>query len=172
MQNDPEPALSRWTRWRKAADRFADALLDALLGSDQLSAKLPPKPSAAWPASAHFDHGEELLFAALRAPATRQAAAIVVLRWALAARREGEDSYLDFMVHLALSRLRPDSDDLIDVARLQGALYPLDFDRDIRAALIRLEEQAVVRIVRRPSDDPMAAIRREGITHVELRVAI
>ena len=121
---------------------------------------------------ADHDHGEFLLLEVVLAAPLYQRAAIEVAREALAARREGEAAYTSFVVHFALSRLRPDKDGRIATARLREKLPHLPYEGTIRPALVRLEEQGVVTLVQARTGDPMAEMLREGLTHVELRVPV
>ncbi|MDC0740935.1 hypothetical protein [Polyangium mundeleinium] len=118
----------------------------------------------------HDEHGEFMLFALLRAPRVYQRAAVHIAYRALEARRQGDDAYAEFVMHFALSRMRPDSDGRISMQRLQDSLCHLGHAGKIAPVLRRLEEQGIVELVVKNSDDPMAAILRLDITHVVLRV--
>ncbi|MRG98574.1 hypothetical protein [Polyangium spumosum] len=174
------PAVPLWVRFKAGWASFWDAMGDAFFGTSRVSERLPPVPP---PRSqevtrlslgnlADQGHGEFLLLEVVLADPLYQRAAIEVAREALAARREGEAAYTAFVVHLALSRLRPDRDGRISTARLREKLPHLPYEGAIRPALVRLEEQGVVTLVQARTGDPMAEILREGITHVELRVPV
>ncbi|MDI1447233.1 hypothetical protein [Polyangium sp. 6x1] len=164
---------ARWTS-------FWSAVADAFFGGTRVSERLPPVPpprssevtGVSFGNVADHEHGEFLLFEVVLAAPLYQRAAIEVAREALAARREGEAAYTNFVIHLALSRLRPDKDGRVSVARLREKLPHLPYERVILPALIRLEEQGVVTLVQKRTGDPMAEILREGVTHVELRVSV
>ncbi len=177
-----DPLRSRWGRFKAAVGRFGDALACAFFGTEPpLSSRLPPLPApprssegtlpSARPV-ADDQHGEAMLGDILRVPVTHQRAAIEVARWAIAARKSGERNYADFIVHFTLSRLRPGRDERIVISRLREILCYVPYESVILPALIRLEAVGVIVLVVRPSSDPMAAIQREGITHVELRARI
>ncbi|MDI1450784.1 hypothetical protein [Polyangium sp. 6x1] len=175
------PALPLWLRLKAAWTSFWDAVADAFFGAPpRVSERLPPVPpprsrevtGVSFGNIADHDHGEFLLLEVVLASPLYQRAAIEVAREALAARREGEAAYANFVTHLALSRLRPDKDGRVSVARLREKLPHLPYERTILPALVRLEEQGVVTLVQTRTADPMAEILREGVTHVELRVPV
>ncbi|MDC0747509.1 hypothetical protein [Polyangium mundeleinium] len=174
------PALPLWLRLKAGWASFWNAVADAFFGGTRVSERLPPVPpprsrevtGVSFGNIADHEHGEFLLLEVVLAAPLYQRAAIEVAREALAARREGEAAYTNFVTHLALSRLRPDKDGRVSVARLREKLPHLPYERMILPALVRLEEQGVVMLVQARTGDPMAEILREGVTHVELRVPV
>ncbi|MDI3287354.1 hypothetical protein [Polyangium sp. 15x6] len=168
------PVASRRQPWWA---RFFATLADAF-GSPPLWKRLPPIPPPRSPeatrvsagAVGHDEHGEYMLFALLRAPSVYQRAAVHVAYRALDARRRGDDAYAEFIVQFTLSRMRPDRDGRISMQRLQDSLCHLGHAGGIAPVLRRLEDQGIVELVLKDSDDPMAAILRLDITHVVLRV--
>ena len=174
------PALPLLLRLKAGWTSLWDAVADAFFGAPRVSERLPPVPpprsrevtGISFGNIADNEHGEFLLLEVVLAAPLYQRAAIEVAREALAARSEGEAAYTNFVTHLALSRLRPDKDGWVSVARLREKLPHLPYERMILPALIRLEEQGVVTLVQTRTGDPTAEILREGITHVELRVPV
>ncbi|MDI1450788.1 hypothetical protein [Polyangium sp. 6x1] len=174
------PALPVWLRLKAAWTSFWDAVADAFFGAPRVSERLPPVPpprsrevtGVSFGNIADHDHGEFVLLEVVLASPVYQRAAIEVAREALAARREGEAAYANFVTHLALSQLRSDKDGRVSVARLREKLPHLPYERTILPALIRLEEQGVVTLVQTRTADPMAEILREGVTHVEVQVPV
>ncbi|TKD03150.1 hypothetical protein [Polyangium fumosum] len=173
-------ALPLLLRWKAGWASFWSAVADAFFGGSRVSERLPPVPplrsrevtGVSFGNVADHEHGEFLLVEVVLAAPLYQRAAIEVAREALAARREGEVAYTNFVIHLAISRLRPDKDGRVSVVRLREKVPHLPYERVILPALVRLEEQGVVTLVQVRTGDPMAEILREGVTHVELRVPV
>ena len=124
-------------------------------------------------ASANDEQAENMLLALLRTRPEYQRAAIEVARWALDTRRDGQIAYADFIVHFALSRMRPDENGRISAIRLRDTLPFMPYQAEILPALEWLEKKkAVVLILEKNDKDPMAALMREGLQYIELRAPV
>jgi len=174
---DPPPSL--WQRFKAGVADFVETAKRDFLGVEPpLTRHLPPVPplrrreaTLVSPGVTQEDeHGERMLLALAIAAPRYQRAAVRVARRALAMHREGGKAYMEFLVHFALSRLRPDENDRIAITRLRDVLPSIAFAGELVPALIRLEEQGAVLLVVDTSDgDPMTALLRQKITHIELR---
>lgn len=173
-----DPPRSRWQRFKDGAARFGESLLRDFFGTEpRLSPWLPPVPPlrkreatlVSPGVTINAEQGEKMLLAVLLASPQYQRAVIEVAGRALAIRENGR-CYVDFLVHFALSRLRPDEQGRIAITRLRDVLPSLAFARELAPALIRLEEQGFVLLVLDTrGGDPMTEILRSNITHIELR---
>lgn len=177
---DPRPSL--WQRLKAGAADFAESVGRDFFGVEPpITPHLPPVPplrrremTLVSPGlTLEDEQGEKMLLALVHASPRYQRAALRVARRALSIEREGRKAHADFLVHFALSRLRPEPQDRIAITRLREVLPSLAFAGDLAPALIRLEEQGVVLLILDTRDgDPMTELLRSKITHIELRVPV
>jgi len=175
---DPPPPW--WRRLGARIDRGISAFLDYLFGRHNLTNELPPIPrnrprtgTLIGSADVDAENGEQLFLAILRATVVYQDSAIAVANRALAARRESETAYHDFVVHSILSRMRPDADGRIPIEWLQEAALTMPRLGSLTKSLIRLEAKGHVKLVLDMSaGDPMTELLRDKITHIEVLVPV
>ncbi|MRG97823.1 hypothetical protein [Polyangium spumosum] len=143
--------LSPWSRARAALGaafrRFAQRFRRS-----RLSDRLPPLPSArsmratqiSMGVVAHDERGEQVLLDIVRAARPYQDAAVYVANYAIALRKLGDDAHVEGLVHFALSRMRPDADGFVSVARLRDRLSDLSYAGTLAPALTRLEAAGII----------------------------
>ncbi|MDI1444871.1 hypothetical protein [Polyangium sp. 6x1] len=114
----------------------------------RLSDCLPPRSARATHASAgavdHDERGELLLLELMRVDSAYQDAAICVVHYAAVLRRLGDDAYTEGLVHFAISRMPPDAEGFVSVARLRDRLPELSYSGELVPALLRLQSGRVV----------------------------
>ena len=164
---------SAWSRARAFIDAVVFRVRERFR-KERLSDRLPPLPpprsARATRVSAgavgHDERGEMLLLELMRADAAYQDAAIYIAHYARALRRLGDDAYAEGLVHFSLSRMHPDADGLVSVARLRDRLPELSYSGALVPALHRLEAAGIVALTA-TRDDAMPRLER-----VRLRVPL
>ncbi|MDI1436580.1 hypothetical protein [Polyangium sorediatum] len=163
-------APSAWSRahaalgaaFRSVRERFRKARL-----SDRLPPLPPPRSMTATHVSvgavAHDERGEQLLLDIMRAARPYQDAAVYVANYAVVLRRLGDDAYAEGLVHFALSRMRPDAEGFVVIARLRDRLPELSYSGTLVPALTRLEGAGIV---------ALTGTTEGGLTRVLLRVPL
>ena len=146
--------LDRPSAWRRARAFMGALVLRAgeCFRRARLSDRLPPLPSPRSPRATyvsvgsvpHDERGEQLLLDILRAAPPYQEGAIFVANYAIALRKLGEGEYADGLLHFALSRMRPDADGFVSVARLRDRLPELSYLGVLVPALTRLEATGII----------------------------
>ncbi len=142
---------SPWLRLRAIAGEWGMRLRAWLRGA-RLSDRLPPLPppraarstQVSAGAVARDERGEQLLIDIMRVPPVYQGAAIYIANYAEALRKLGDDAYAEGLVHLALSRMHPDRDGFVSIARLRDRLPEASFSGTLMPALLRLEAAGIV----------------------------
>ena len=180
--DEPKASRSFWERFASAAGRFFDSVEETFFGRlPPLTPYLPPVPlrrgrdqtMISTGAQSTLEQGEALFVGILRASSPYRRAAIDVATRAAFIKAMGEQPYADFVVHFVLSRIPPDKQGRIDVTRLRDMLPFMMYSGAILPALIRLEEQKIIRLVLGDNGgDPMTDILRERIQYVELRTPV
>ena len=167
---DPLPP---WTRARAAlgaAFRYLGQPFRKRRLSDRLPPLPPPRSARATQVSmgtvAHDERGEQLLLDIMRADPAYQDAAVYIAHYALALRKLGGPAYAEGLLHLALSRMRPDDDGFVSIARLRDRLPDLSYSGTLLPALRRLEAAGIVAITATADDATPRPDR------VQLRVAL
>ena len=142
---------SAWSRARafmgalfvRAGERFRRARL-----SDRLPPLPPPRSPRATYISAgsvpHDERGEQLLLDVLCAAGPYQEGAVLVANYGVALRKLGDDAYAEGLLHFALSRMRPDGDGFVSVARLRDKLPEVPYLGVLVPALRRLQAHGIV----------------------------
>ncbi|MDC0748959.1 hypothetical protein [Polyangium mundeleinium] len=100
----------------------------------------------------HDERGEQLLLDIMRAARSYQDAAVYVANYAIALRKLGGDEYAEGLAHFALSRMRPDADGHVSIARLRDRLPELSHLGMLVPALTRLEAARLVDLVAMTDD--------------------
>jgi len=176
---DPACAPSRWARLRAFVDRFLDKLLE-VVREPRLVDRLPPPPMPRSIGSARTsgtfggdERGELMLLEILRAPRAYRIGAIDVARYAVALGRLGESAYAEGVVHFVLSRMRPDKDGTIPLARIRDILCDMPFSRVLLPALLRLESADIVALIEASEHDaPTSPTFGTRFSRVELRIPL
>ena len=151
----PRDTMDRPSSWWSLARAFLGAMVLRVrerFRKARLSDRLPPLPP---PRSArttrvsagavgHDERGEALLLELVRVESAYQDAAIYVAHYAAALRRLGGDAYAEGLVHFALSRMRPDAEGHVSVARLRDRLPELSYSGALVPALLRLQSGGIV----------------------------
>lgn len=150
---------------RRVGQRFRRARL-----SDRLPPLPPPRSVRATQVSvgavAHDERGEQVLLDIMRAARPYQAAAVYVANYAVALQKLGDAAYAEGIVHFALSRMRPDADGFVSIARLRDRLSDLSYVGTLVPALARLEMAGIVDLVATTDEAAPWALR------VRLRVSL
>ncbi|MDI3286663.1 hypothetical protein [Polyangium sp. 15x6] len=147
---------------RSVRERFRKARL-----ADRLPPLPPPRSMTATRVSvgavAHDERGEQLLLDIMRAARPYQDAAVYVANYAAVLRKLGDDAYAEGLLHFALSRMRPDAEGFVSIARLRDRLPELSYSGTLVSALTRLEAAGIV---------ALTGTTEGGTTRVLLRVPL
>ncbi|MDI1434910.1 hypothetical protein [Polyangium sorediatum] len=95
----------------------------------------------------HDERGEQVLLDIMRAARPYQDAAVYVANYAIALRKLGDDAHAEGIVHFALSRMRPDNDGCVSIARLRDRLSDLSYSGTLAPALTRLSAAGIVTLM-------------------------
>ncbi|HVJ91849.1 MAG TPA: hypothetical protein VM580_18745 [Labilithrix sp.] len=169
---------SPWLRLRAVVGSWGMRLRAWLRGA-HLSDRLPPLPppraatstQVSAGAVARDERGEQLLLDIMQVPAVYQSAAIYIANYAAALRKLGDDAYAEGLVHLALSRMHPDRDGCVSIARLRDRLPEASFSGTLMPALLRLEASGIVALTSTIAGDERGP-GRARFDRVRLRVQL
>ncbi|MDC0740852.1 hypothetical protein [Polyangium mundeleinium] len=144
-------APSAWSRAHAALGAALRSVCERFRKA-RLADRLPPLPPLRSMTATHVsvgtvvhdERGEQLLLDLVRAARPYQNAAVYVANYAVVLRKLGDDAYAEGLLHFALSRMRPDAEGFVSVARLRDRLPELSYSGTLVPALTRLEAAGIV----------------------------